>query len=81
MRKSINSPEHTRLIRWLKNQRLHQELTMRQLAERLGVSHSFIGKIEQGERRLDVAEYLQYCEALAVNPSDGIKAMLSINKI
>jgi hypothetical protein len=35
--------------------------------------HSFGGKVEQGERRLDVVEYLQYCQALDIKPEDGIK--------
>lgn len=45
---------------------------MRDLAERLEVPHSFVGKVEQGERRLDVVEYIQYCEALNVSPLIGI---------
>ena len=46
---------------------------MRDLAATMGVAHSFIGKVEQQERRLDVIEYLQYCEALGVSPLDGLK--------
>lgn len=37
--------------------------------------HSFIGKIETGERRLDVAEYVKYCLALQIDPLDGIKLL------
>lgn len=48
---------------------------MRDLAIRLDVPHSFIGKIEQGERRLDVVEYLQYCDILDVSPFDGLKVI------
>tara|TARA_R110001606_G_scaffold394655_1_gene565765 strand:- start:1044 stop:1280 length:237 start_codon:yes stop_codon:yes gene_type:complete len=73
MYKSLNSPQNLRLIAWLKEQRNDQNLTMRELAQRLEVSHSFIGKVEQGERRLDVVEFLQYCEALNISPCDGIK--------
>jgi transcriptional regulator with XRE-family HTH domain len=72
MYKSLYSPEHIRLIEWLKRQRQDQNLSMRDLAGRLDVPHSFIGKIEQGERRLDVIEYLQYCEALNVSPFEGL---------
>jgi len=35
--------------------------------------HSFVGKIESAERRLDVYEYVVYCEALSVNPRLGLK--------
>lgn len=47
---------------------------MRDLAAKMDVAHSFVGKVEQRERRLDVIEYLQYCEALGVSPIDGLKA-------
>ncbi len=50
---------------------------MRDLAERLEVPHSFVGKVEQGERRLDVVEYIQYCEALNVSPLNGIQHITS----
>jgi len=46
---------------------------MRDLAGKLGRPHSFIGKVEQGERRLDVIEYINYCEILDIDPIEGIK--------
>lgn len=73
MIKSINSPDNLKLIAWLKKQRTVQNLTMRNLADKLCVPHSFIGKVEQGERRLDVIEFIQYCEALNVSPLEGIR--------
>lgn len=75
MYKSLHSQEHARLIKWLKQQRQQKGLSMRNFAIRLDVPHSFIGKIEQGERRLDVVEYLQYCDILDVSPFDGLKAI------
>jgi len=75
MFKSLHSSENARLVTWLKEQREDQGLTMRDLAKKLNISHSFVGKIEQGERRLDVIEYLQYCDALGVSSIDGIKAV------
>ncbi len=73
MQKSLHSKDYERLRQWLREQRLRQGLTMRGLAEKLAVPHSFIGKVEQGERRLDVIEYLQYCNALDVPPLAGLK--------
>jgi uncharacterized protein YqiB (DUF1249 family) len=75
MFKSLYSDEYLKLRNWLKDQRQSKELSMRDLGEILEVPHSFIGKIENGERRLDVIEYLQYCEALKIKPSDGLKAI------
>ena len=45
---------------------------MRELGEKLGVIHSWVGKIEQGERRLDVIEYLRLCNALQIDPHEGL---------
>lgn len=60
------------LTTWLREKRESQGLTMRDLADRLGKTHSFVQKVEQGERRLDVIEYLWYCAALDAPPNDGI---------
>ncbi len=69
---SIHSEEWVRLATWLREQREAEGLTMRELAAKLEVPHSFVGKVEQRERRLDVVEYLIYCEALNVSPLDGM---------
>ena len=77
MLKSIHSDEYRQLISWLREQREAQGLTMRDFATKLSEHHSVIGKIEQGERRLDVGEYLQYCRALGVSPTEGLKVINS----
>ena len=52
--KSVISDENKRLCLWLKRQRQDKGHTMRSLSEVLGTPHSFIGKVENQERRLDV---------------------------
>jgi len=71
--KSVTSPENTALCLWLKEQRQNKGHTMRTLSEILGTPHSFIGKVENKERRLDVVEYFRYCQALEVDPIEGLK--------
>jgi len=80
MYKSLHSPQYARLVAWLKEQREYQELSMRDLAAKLDVPHSFIGKTEQGERRLDVLEYAYYCQALGLPPEQGFSIMASNKK-
>ena len=46
---------------------------MRELADKLEVPHSWIGKIEQMERRLDVLEYVRLCQCIGIDPMEGIK--------
>lgn len=70
--KSSESEVTKFLCLWLKMARQDKSYTMRQLGDILNVPHSFIGKVENRERRLDVTEFITYCEALGVIPADGI---------
>jgi len=70
--KSIYSPAYRALIDWLRTERKNKGLTMREVGQRMGVPHSWIGKVETGERRLDVAEYIRLCQAIETKPGHGI---------
>ena len=72
MTTSINTQEMQALTKWLKQVRESQQLSMRALAERMDKPHSYVQKVEQGERRLDVVEYVWYCHTLGINPKDGL---------
>ena len=76
MIKSITSEKYQRLISWLKEMRQEQDLSMRDFAILIDEPHQFVGKIETGERRLDVYEYVQYCQALKVDPTIGLKLIM-----
>lgn len=69
---SIHSPEHVWLRQLFIKRREGLGLTQRALAARLGVIHSFIGKVETGDRRLDVFEFIAYCEALELDAAEII---------
>lgn len=71
--KSVQSKSNKELTSWLKQMRQEQGHTMRSLSEILGTPHSYIGKVENQERRLDVVEYIEYCTALKVDPVVGLK--------
>jgi len=47
-------------------------LSQRDLAKKLGITHSIIGKIETGDRRLDVIEFYEYTKALGLVPSETL---------
>ncbi|MBL1274794.1 MAG: helix-turn-helix transcriptional regulator [Ectothiorhodospiraceae bacterium] len=53
---------------------------MRELAVQLNVSHSWVAKVEQNERRLDLLEYVRLCNSLGVNPSTGLTKIKSALK-
>lgn len=44
-------------------------LTQTEIAARLGKPQSFVSKYESGERRLDVVEFLEVCQALSIKPN------------
>ena len=73
MEKTTESEEYIKLIGWLKDCRLERNLSLRQLAAKMKISHTYIQKIETNQRRLDVYEYVTYCRALGVNPSAGLR--------
>lgn len=72
MKKSIYSQQGRVLREWIKEKRVESGLTIRDLAERLKVHHSIIGKIETGERRLDVVEWIEYCDVLGADPVECV---------
>ncbi|MDO4894522.1 MULTISPECIES: helix-turn-helix domain-containing protein [Moraxella] len=73
MTKSIYSSEMIALRHWLRQERLEHRLTMRQLAQRLGKPHSYVQRVEEGDRRLDIVEFVWYCQALQIDPLVGLQ--------
>lgn len=47
----------------------------RALAERMNVVHSFVGKVETGDRRLDIFEFIDYCRALNWQPEEVLQSL------
>ncbi|APO59270.1 MULTISPECIES: helix-turn-helix domain-containing protein [Acinetobacter] len=76
MTRSIHTDEMVALRNWLRNQRKAQKMTMRTLAERMERPHSFVQRVEEGDRRLDLVEYVWYCSALGVNPQTGLDLVI-----
>ena len=71
MRKSIHSEKYKLLTELLVQARTDAGLTQQQVADALGKPQSFVAKYENGERRLDVIEFLEVsgvigCDATAV---------------
>lgn len=77
---SIYEPEHVFLRDWLIKKRKDAELTQRGLAERLNAVHSLVAKVEKGERRLDIIEFITFCDALDANPCEGINLIQSFGE-
>jgi hypothetical protein len=68
MRKSLGTPEYRRLLSELRNARQAAGLTQRELGQRLKVPHSWVAKVESGERRIDLVEFGWFIEACDADP-------------
>ena len=62
-------PEHRMLCEVLVEARVQARLTQRELAEKLNRLQSFVGKIERGDRHINVIEFIQVARALEIEPT------------
>lgn len=76
MRKSTFTPLYEALRERLVAMREAAGFTQRQLAARLGRERSFVGRVELGERRLDVIEFVWVCRACDQDPVIVLKDLL-----
>lgn len=70
LRKTLRSRGHRALIEILVASRQQAGLTQRDLAARLKRPNSFVGRIESGERRIDVIEFIEIARVLDVDPRE-----------
>ena len=61
----------------VRQQRELNDLTQSQLAARVGVSSSFIGHIERGEKKASVETVVALCNAMEISPSVLLQDSLS----
>lgn len=69
MDKTIYGETYELLLASLRQARIKAGLRQQELAEKLDVDQSFIGKCERGERRLDAIELRSWCLALGTTVS------------
>jgi transcriptional regulator with XRE-family HTH domain len=51
-------------------------VTQRELARRLDRAHNYVSRIEKGDRRLDVPEFIQWCEVLSADPVEVMRRIV-----
>jgi transcriptional regulator with XRE-family HTH domain len=67
MRKTIHSKAYRLFLGELRDARVRAKLTQVDLAERLGATQTYVSKCERGERRIDVVELRQFCNAIGIS--------------
>lgn len=68
MRKTLHSPEYDRFIQVLARARRSAGLTQQALAAKLERPQSFVAKYENGERRIDMVEFVTIARAMNSDP-------------
>jgi hypothetical protein len=68
LRKTLRSRGHQALIGMLVAAREKAGMTQRGLAARLRRPRSFVGRMEAGERRIDVIEFIEIARAVGADP-------------
>jgi transcriptional regulator with XRE-family HTH domain len=74
--KNLRSARHRAVISAIVGAREAAGLSQREFAARLGRSNSFVWKIEAGERRIDVLEFIEIARCLEVEPARLLKRAL-----
>ncbi|WP_439478766.1 helix-turn-helix domain-containing protein [Brevundimonas sp.] len=66
----VTSPAYEAAVSQLVAVRKRCGLSQRDLAERINKPRSFISKIENRERRIDIVEFIVLARALGLDPND-----------
>lgn len=64
------------LARAVVEMRKRAKFTQRDLAKALGREQNLVARIEQGQRRLDLVEWIQVCRACGTDPEKEISRLV-----
>ncbi|MDU0364475.1 helix-turn-helix transcriptional regulator [Rhizobium sp. 25PS6] len=73
--KTLGTERHRALIALLVEKREASGLTQTELADRLGEYQSFVARLESGQRRVDVVEFLELARILNFDPLDALRRL------
>ena len=77
MARSLHTAAHRELVSAVKALRKSAGLSQRELAERLGREQNFVGRIETGQRRIDLVEWVMLCRACGVEPASELTRIVT----
>jgi len=73
--KTLGTARHEALIKILVEEREASGLTQMELARKMGEYQSFVARLESGQRRVDVVEFLKLAEILGFDPHETLKEL------
>ena len=75
MTKSVFTDRYRLFLQLLIQERRDKGITQVQLAEKLQKPQSYVSKYENGERRLDVIEFLEIADCIGIDAAEFIKKL------
>ena len=70
--------DYKELGRRVRQRRVMRELTQEELAEKAGISCSFVGHIERGEKKFSIGTLVALCNAMEISPNYLLQDSLDI---
>lgn len=55
-------------------------LTQRELADRIGESQWWVARCEKGSRRLDIAEFIEFCIGCRIDPAGALSELARLRR-
>jgi transcriptional regulator with XRE-family HTH domain len=77
MAHSTHHDDYRLLISLLREVRKEMGVTQIELGQRLDNTQTFVSKVERGERRLDVVEFVEFCEAIGATPHEVLARFMA----
>ena len=74
--KTLRSRRHRALCATLLSSRKAAKLSQAEVAARLKTSQTVIARIESGERRVDVVEFIDLARVLRIDPRDVLSQLM-----
>lgn len=72
----LYTPRYESLRLQLQAVRIKAQLTQTELAQRMRKTQSYISKVENGERYIDVMEFIDWCEICGVAPNGILRKIV-----
>lgn len=76
MAASLHTAAHREMVSAAIALRRAAGLTQRQLAERLGREQNFVARVETGQRRVDLVEWVMLCRACDADPAVEVSRLV-----
>ena len=74
-RRNTFGREYRAIVGVLVKRRKDAGISQWDVARALGIDQSRVSKIERFELRLDVVDYVRFCEAIGLDPCKALKSM------